>query len=207
MKTCGFGNWERSKIDSVRSWGGGERKWEKQQTHWRCHEMLFGEASCFLLRSSCYNLTNFPWISSIFSHGEPLHVNHKQEVLNFQTQQYYCKNVYIYIYLNKYETFSPRTLVIVVSTVAPCYGLKKMHFSSRIRTKNMPWTKIAENKHSHNTGHLLGIFLKHLWDVTTLIPWLIMNDFRFIPAYQVIFLLPWRASCRGGCRCEQIVSL
>lgn len=61
MKTRGFADWEGNKVDGVRmSWG--ERKWDKQQTHRRCHEMLsWEEASCFLLHSSFHHLWIFLW--------------------------------------------------------------------------------------------------------------------------------------------------
>lgn len=49
MKTRGFGDWGRSKIDGMRTSLRGKRKWAEQRTRWRCREMLFWEeASCFL---------------------------------------------------------------------------------------------------------------------------------------------------------------
>lgn len=75
------------KLIACKAEGGSGEKKVREATHWQCHEMLLGEASCFLLRSSCYHLAKFSWISSISPHGASLHANHKPGVLNFSKKR------------------------------------------------------------------------------------------------------------------------
>lgn len=71
---------------ACKSEGGSGEKKVREATHWQCHEMLLGETSCFLLRSSCYHRAKFLTISSISSHGASLYANDKPGVLNFSSK-------------------------------------------------------------------------------------------------------------------------